>query len=266
MKETEEVREGHIVVVGQWRGGHGKLPVVYADSVRTAGGDPKIFSTFDLIPNEPIAQGLDVYTGIDPDDASCLDGAVGLVLPGGGDIDPAWYGQRRHPRTHNVNHKRDRFELTLLAEALDRDIPVLAICHGMQLLNVQLGGTLDQHLADVPSRLPHDGGTPKAGTAHSVTVKRGSLLAEALGNEQVGVNTSHHQGLDVLADGLEEVAWAEDGVLEAVELRDHSWVVGVQWHPEAMAASDPQQMNLFREFVRAGRALEESRVPERLVS
>ncbi len=244
---------GHVVVVGQWRKGHARLPVPYARAVEEAGGTAKIFSAFNLVPTETLPEGLDVELGVDPDDATPLDGAVGLLLPGGGDIDPTWYGRRPHPKTKNVSHVRDRFELTLLDRALRENVPVLAICHGMQLLNVQMGGTLDQHLADRPGCLEHDAGSPTRTAVHDVKIEPGSVLEEIFGTQRLAVNSSHHQGLDDVAEPLEELAWADDGVLEGVVSRDHRWVVGVQWHPEAMAFDDPNQMKLFEAFVAATR-------------
>jgi putative glutamine amidotransferase len=141
--------------------------------------------------------------------------------------------------------------MTLLEDALQREMPVLAICHGMQLLNVQQGGTLDQHLADRHDLLDHDRDRPRAEPAHGLRIKPGSLLANALEGERAQVNSHHHQGLGVVPPTLEELAWAEDGVLEAVGLRDHPFALGVQWHPEAMAPVDPRQLELFRAFVAA---------------
>jgi putative glutamine amidotransferase len=241
----------HIVVVGQWREGHARLPIKYADTIITAGGNPKIFSTFHLLPDQDEPEHLDVLLGLDPDDPSPLEGAAGLLLPGGGDIDPAWYGRRKHPRTAKISHRRDQFERTLLTEALERDLPVLAICHGMQMLSVHLGGTLDQHLADDPKRIEHDPSDPTPGAVHKVHVDEDSKLAEILEATEIGVNSSHHQGLEGAPGPLAEAGWAEDGVLEAVVSRDHRWVVGVQWHPEVMAPDDETQMRLFESFVAA---------------
>jgi putative glutamine amidotransferase len=246
--------EPHVVVVGQWREGHARLPVAYAEALSGAGASPKIFSTFTLLPDQDVPQHLEVVLGVDPDDASPLEGASGLLLPGGGDIDPAWYGRRRHPKTTKISHRRDQFEMTLLGEALDRDLPVLAICHGMQLLSVHLGGTLDQHLADDPRRIEHDPSDPTPGPVHKVHVDEASPLAEIFDGTEIAVNSSHHQGLDGVPAGLREAAWAEDGVLEGIVSRDHTWVVGVQWHPEAMAASDDTQLRLFSAFVDATKA------------
>ncbi|MBA2312506.1 MAG: gamma-glutamyl-gamma-aminobutyrate hydrolase family protein, partial [Actinobacteria bacterium] len=159
------------------------------------------------------------------------------------------YGQERHPRTHNICALRDRFELNLLREALERDMPVLAICRGMQLLNVGLGGTLEQHLSDVPGRLPHDRDRPRAEPAHELRLTEKSMLTDVLGGPRSTVNSHHHQALDRVAAPLREIGWAEDGVLEAVVSSDHSWVIGVQWHPEVMAPINDRQAALFDFFL-----------------
>lgn len=213
----------------------------------------RALSTFDLPPDEIVPEGTDFLLNIDPDDASVLDGACALVLPGGGDIDPQMYGRPRHPRTHKVSHRRDYFEMTLLRRALEEDLPVLAICKGFQLLNVHLGGTLIQHLRDDPTKLEHDRDAPRADAAHDVRLKEGSKLARIFGATTVGVNSHHHQGLDDVASELEPVGWAEDGVLEAVEHIHRSWVIGVQWHPEAMAPVDAMQAKLFDGLVDCAR-------------
>lgn len=248
--EPHPATDRRIVVVGQWRQGQGRVPVPYVEAVAAAGGTPVIASTFDL-PDDLVPPGIEFYEHLDASDAEILDGASGLVLPGGGDIDPEWYGREPHPRTHNVSHRRDVFEQALLHVALERDLAVLAICHGMQMLNVFLGGTLEQHLPDNPTRLVHDTGRPDPHAAHRLRLKERGILARALGTATTGVNSHHHQGLDDVAADLEEVGWAEDGVLEAVVSRTHSWIVGVQWHPEVMAPVDEHQANLFRGFVEA---------------
>ncbi len=237
-------------MVGQWRrDGATVIPVPYADAVRATGGSPIVLSTFKPPKNAP--ENFEVVASLDPNDASLLDGAVGLVIPGGGDVDPDWYGaSKRHSKSRNISHRRDRFEMTLLAAALERDLPVLAICHGMQALNVHLGGTLVQHLADDPKLLNHDRDTPRGQAVHRVHTKDKSLLADLLGSSAT-VNSHHHQGLEVVSEPLEEIAWAEDGVLEGVMSTDHHWVVGVQWHPESLVAVDESQENLFRSFIQA---------------
>jgi putative glutamine amidotransferase len=241
----------HIVVVGQWREGHARLPIPYAEALLEAGAAPKIFSTFTLLPDQDVPEHLDIILGVDPDDPSPLEGAAGLLLPGGGDIDPAWYGRPPHPRTAKISHRRDQFEMTLLGEALDRDLPVLAICHGMQLLSVHLGGTLDQHLTDDPKRIEHDASGPSPDPVHKVHIDEDSSLAEIFDGSEIAVNSAHHQGLEGAPGPLKEIAWADDGVLEGVTSRDHSFVVGVQWHPEVMAPTDETQRRLFAAFVDA---------------
>ena len=240
-----------VAIAGQWRKDAGRFPLLYARSVQLAGGAPFVLSTFDIPPSEEVLDDVPLTTGIDPYDPSGLDEADALLLPGGGDIDPEWYGCDRHPRTHGVSHRRDHFELTLMHEALERDIPVLAICHGMQLLNVKLGGTLDQHLSDQPQRLQHDRDRPRAEPVHKLRMRERSVLAETMGAALADANSHHHQGLDRIGEGLEEIAWAEDGVLEGVVSTEHTWVLGVQWHPEAMAQVDPRQLAIFASFVGA---------------
>lgn len=238
-----------IAVVGQWRDRQGAVPLAYVDAVGRAGGRARVLSTFDVLPMQDPPHDLEVSTHLDPLDPTPLDGACGLILPGGGDIDPAWYRQEPHPKTNKVSHRRDQFERTLLATALKQDLPVLAICHGMQMLNVCLRGTLIQHLRD--DLIDHDEDRPKAEPGHTVRIAPRSILAGIFGRTSASVNSAHHQAVDDLGDGLEIVAWSTDGVVEGIESTDHSWVVGVQWHPEAMAAADEQQEKLFAAFVAA---------------
>ncbi len=234
---------------------YGRFPTAYVTATRLAGAQPVVKSPFpELHPEDDIPGEVEVQTDLVADDPSLLDDVSGLILPGGGDIDPAVYGRARHPRTHNVSPVRDRFELAALQVALDRDLPVLAICRGMQLLNVGLGGTLEQHLGDRPGRLPHDRDRPRAEAAHKVRVVPDSVLAEVLGTTELAVNSHHHQGLERVADELTEVGWAEDGVLEAVEARARSCVIAVQWHPEVMAPVDRTQAAIFSYFLEAARS------------
>lgn len=233
----------------------GRFPGPYAAAVRLSLGDPVVLSPFQAQrSHEAVPPDVDLLEGLEPGDSWPLDGVSGLILTGGGDVDPALYSQKRHPRTRNISRLRDRFELELLGAALERDLPVLAICRGMQLLNVCLGGRLDQHLADRPERLPHDRDRPREEVAHEVRISEDAELAGILGSTRPGVNSHHHQGLDGAADGLEEIAWADDGVLEAVVSTDYSWVLGVQWHPETMISSHPLQRGLFDALIEAASA------------
>jgi putative glutamine amidotransferase len=235
-----------------------RFPLSYVEALRKAGGRPEIYSAFPLAPGEEAPDDYAVFTEIDPDEASLPDDISGLVLCGGGDIDPADYGQRPHPRTYNVSKRRDQFEYALIEQALDRDMPFLAICRGMQVLNVLLGGTLEQHIMDRPECLDHDRDRPRAEPAHGFKTEPGSLIEEALGSNDTGINSHHHQGLDQIPEPLVATGWAEDGVVESVESTEHSWVVGVQWHPEAMAPVNHEEARLFETFVQAAAAYEPS--------
>ena len=230
------------------------FPANYTTAVSLAGGASAVLGPYPEICEEdevPIPDDVLLRLKVDPDDSGLLDGASGLLLPGGGDVHPARYGQDPHPRTHNVNELRDELEFSLLRDALARDMPVLAICRGMQVLNVFLGGTLEQHLGDEPGRLEHDRERPRAEAAHELRLKEGSRIARVIGSDRLPINSHHHQGLGRVASELEEVGWSEDGVLEAVESKVHTWVLGVQWHPEAMAPLDSCQLAIFRAFVGA---------------
>ena len=226
------------------------IPIAYVHALKQVGGDPVVMSAHGLGPKDKIPEGVEVLAELDPE-ADLPADTVGLVLTGGGDVDPGLYGAEAHPRTNNVSRRRDEFEMSLLDGALERNVPVLAICRGMQLLNVSLGGTLEQHLADVEGRLAHDRDRPRAEPAHGVNIDPGNELAEVFERRHVPVNSHHHQGLDAVAESLSEVAWAEDGVLEGVVSEEHPWVVGVQWHPEVMAPVDRVERHLFESFVTA---------------
>ncbi|MDQ3759420.1 MAG: gamma-glutamyl-gamma-aminobutyrate hydrolase family protein [Actinomycetota bacterium] len=158
-----------------------------------------------------------------------LDILDGLVLSGGADLDPSSYGAEPHETTKGFKAERDRFELALARRAIERDIPVLGICRGMQLLNVACGGTLEQNLADSNVHIA----TPGRFSDHPVRLEAGSLAARAMGEELVDVRSHHHQGIDRLGDGLVVSGWAEPGdVIEAIEMPEKTFVLGVIWHPE----------------------------------
>ena len=173
-----------------------------------------------------------------PDDAvaqapdELLDRIDGLLLSGGADIDPAAYGAAPHPLTGPSRPERDRFELGLTHRALERDMPVLGICRGMELLNIALGGTLIQHLPDVTGDERHRH-TPGAFSDHEVRLEPGSLAARAVGAETTAVKSHHHQGVDELGEGLTATGWSTaDGIVEAIELDGPAYALGVLWHPE----------------------------------
>jgi putative glutamine amidotransferase len=205
------------------------IPAAYVDAVRQAGGRPL------LVP--PSDEGVD----------ETLDALDGVVFSGGADVDPAIYGAEPHPETDDPQARRDAGELALLAAALERDMPVLAICRGFQLLNVVRGGDLVQHL---PDEVGHDDHKQVPGefAVHPVEIKQGSRLGTIVG-QRVDVTSHHHQALGRVGDGLVETAWAADGTLEGVEDPGKRFAVGVQWHPEA---ADDQQ--LFDALVAEARA------------
>jgi putative glutamine amidotransferase len=185
----------------------------------------------------------------------------GLVLTGGGDLDPARFGEARHAAVYDVSAARDELELTLSRRALDDDVPVLAICRGIQVLNVALGGTLYQDIpSDIPEALQHSQKAPRHEATHPVKVMgEGTRLGAIVGDLELNVNSFHHQAIRKLGDGLREVAWAPDGVIEGVELPGDGFVVGVQWHPEELVGHDRAARSLFAAVVDAARRRGSSR-------
>ena len=176
-------------------------------------------------------------------------GVLGLILTGGSDVEPAYYGQERSPQLGEVDRERDAFELGLLTTADATDLPTLAICRGVQILNVHRGGTLVQHLTQAARHQRND--TPKPQSVHAVRIEPGSKLAGIMGGS-AQVNSRHHQALDRVGSGLVVTARdAEDGVIEAVEDPARRFLVGVQWHPEDQAPVDEVQRRLFEAFAAA---------------
>jgi len=183
----------------------------------------------------------------------------GLVLTGGGDIDPARFGEARHAATDDVAPARDALELDLVRRALADDVPLFAICRGVQVVNVALGGSLYQDIAGEyrdaadAKRTPlrHSQTEPRDQPTHPVKVLgEGTRLAAIVGALELAVNSMHHQAIKTLGRGLREVAWAPDGIVEGVELADGDrFVVGVQWHPEELVARDPVARSLFAALV-----------------
>jgi putative glutamine amidotransferase len=185
----------------------------------------------------------------------------GLFLTGGVDVDPARYGEPVHERCGVLDPDRDEVELTLLRWAMADHKPVLAVCRGIQVLNVACGGTLYQDLGSQwPHGLKHDyfpqaDGTPPRGfLSHEVRVEPGSRLGTYLGGEQVPVNSMHHQGIKRLAGGLKASAWAPDGLIEGVEGTNGQFLVGVQWHPEELTETQAGMHRLFTAFLDAATA------------
>jgi gamma-glutamyl-gamma-aminobutyrate hydrolase PuuD len=214
--------------------GAAALPYSYVDAVLRAGGQPVI-----------------VNDTRDPKDLLARIDA--LVLTGGPDVDPSRYGETAHPSVYGVDSADDDFECALAEAALVRSMPTLAICRGIQVLNVARGGTLHQHIPDDPG-VPRHGEPGVAGGArqHEVTLDAGSLVAEVMDSTRVTASCHHHQAIAHLGDGLRVVGRAADGIVEALEL-DGAFLLAVQWHPEDTAADDRAQQRLFDALVnRAG--------------
>jgi putative glutamine amidotransferase len=211
----------------------------YIEGVAGAGGAPVVLPPAgDERVAEAVIQSLD-----------------GLLLSGGSDLDPGYYGEVPVPELGVTLPERDAFEMALVRIALRRGMPVFGICRGMQVLNVALGGTLYQ---DLPSQwerdlLKHRQATPKWQPTHEVRIEDGSYIASVMGRKMVKVNSYHHQGIRVLAEGLVVTGRSTDGVIEAVEASDLSerWLLGVQWHAEAMRGAGPQQESLFEAHISA---------------
>ncbi len=181
-----------------------------------------------------------------------LDQVDGLLLTGGLDVDPSRYGEEKLPCCGSCSACRDRMEFPLCRMALERDMPVLAICRGMQLLSCVLGGTLWEDIAlQAGSALQHARYDAPDAAVHEVSVKPDTRLHAIVGTDVLSVNSRHHQGIRHLGGGLAVSAVAPDGLVEAVELPGKRFVVGVQWHPESLSAGMPEAQAIFDAFVRA---------------
>jgi putative glutamine amidotransferase len=177
----------------------------------------------------------------------------GLLLTGGGDVDPRHYAESSHPKTETPDAARDQIELAITRNTLRQDIPILGICRGMQLFNVARGGTLIQDIpTQVPGAVNHDpSGDRSAFAMHSIAIEPGSRLAQIIGATSHTVNSYHHQAVAQPGDGVRVVARAVDGVAEAIELDDHAFAMAVQFHPERLFEQDARLANLFEAFVAA---------------
>jgi gamma-glutamyl-gamma-aminobutyrate hydrolase PuuD len=204
--------------------------VSYSRAVERAGGIPV------LLPPVPIDSVPRLVAGLD-----------GLVISCGPDLDPRLYGAVQHEQTTQSDRRRDTFDLALVRAAIDAERPFLALCRGMHVLNVVRGGTLIQHLPEVVGHDRH-APDPVKMSVHDVQVSASSRLGQLLG-PNVGVPTSHHQAVQRLGTGLLAVAWADDQIVEAVELQGHPFGIGVQWHPE-----EGEDLRIFTELVAAASA------------
>lgn len=220
--------------IGHWLEPAQALPTYYLDAIHDAGGIGA-----SVVYQDPDTVDVDAF----------IERFDGLVVTGGLDVDPSLYGQEPHPRISAHDAVSDRWEIALIEATRRARKPLLAICRGAQLLNVACGGTLHQHIPDLADVGPHgipDGG---GGTPNAMRVEPGSLLADAIGTDDVTGRCHHHQAADVVGEDLIAVARSGDGIIEGLEIPDDAWTVAVQWHPEDSARYDPVQQRLFETFV-----------------
>lgn len=214
------------------------LNAAYIRAVQRAGGLPLLLTPFHSA--ESLAQ-----LHVD-----------GVLLTGGGDIDPVRFGEPRHAKTDLISAERDQLELDRVTrQAIDTGLPLLAICRGLQVVNVALNGTLHQHVPDVfGDDIAHTQVGARSFASHEVEIAPGTPLADLSGGERLRVNSFHHQAIKDLGDGLRPVAWSEDKVIEAVDLPGaRGFMLAVQWHPEELAENDPAAMRLFSTLVEHAR-------------
>jgi len=229
--------------VKNWHVGCFAVPEPYVQAVLRAGLSPVILPESDL---DSVASMLGMFDAV--------------LLLGGGDVDPARYGEEPHPEVYGVDRHRDELEINLVHEASRRGLPTLAVCRGIQVVNVAYGGTLVQHVPDLRGITDHRPGPDFGSTPviHEVTVEPDSRIAEATGRTVLSVASHHHQAIDRPGPGLRVVSRSEDGLIEAVE-GDEGWLVAVQWHPELTAADDPAQQALFDALAEQARERHEAR-------
>jgi putative glutamine amidotransferase len=202
----------------------------YQRSIEHAGGE--------IEPFYPESFSMDVMDRLD-----------GLLLTGGGDIDAREFDEENHPQVYNVDPKRDAMELTLTHEALERNMPVLGICRGLQVMNVAMDGNLIQHLEG-----HDDSKSARHHIAHQVKILEGTKLHQILGKTEAGVNSFHHQAVKKLGHRLIATAWSPDNIIEGIEIPDADYFIGVQWHPEEFVDFEKDFQALFDSFVAAARA------------
>jgi putative glutamine amidotransferase len=214
-----------------------QLGQAYVTAVQRAGGIPMV-----------IPVGIDESALV-----SLLSRLDGVLLSGGGDIDPTLFKGAPHPKVYGISPERDAMEIALVKIALEMDKPLLAICRGIQVLNVALGGGLYTHIQDQVERaLKHDWFPkfPRDKMAHSVSLKCESRLDQIYGADEIRVNSLHHQGISQVGEGLITTAFAPDGLVEGLEVTNAAFALGVQWHPECLP-DDPGSQNLFSAFIQA---------------
>jgi len=207
-------------------------PHLYVQCVQKAGGIPI------LLP--PI--GKEMVTG-------WLSVVHGVILAGGGDIEPSRFTNKTHETIYNLNPLRDETELELAKQSLDKKIPLFGICRGLQILNTMLGGTLHLHLPDVVQSKVNHRVPPREPTQHPVRIKTDSPLANIMETDYVTTASWHHQAIETPGKGVIPIAWAEDGVIEAVEIENNPQILAVQWHPELTGLDDPSQLHLFEHLI-----------------
>ena len=211
------------------------LPADYLDAVRRAGGIPVL-----VAPGEPRWEAL-------------LAEVDGFILTGGGDIDPGHYGGRRHETNYGIDLERDALELAIARQVIEARLPTLGICRGAQVLNVAEGGTLIEHIPEEHGESVLHRAPPREPVPHRIRVDQESMLADSLGQPECEATSGHHQSPRQAGRRLKVSATAADGVIEALEMPDHPWLIAVQWHPEITAASDPLQQRLFDALVSVAR-------------
>ena len=233
---TSEVRRKKPLSEGDVRQPEIVLGMTYAGAVEDAGGVPVVLPPLD-----------------DRHVTSLVDQLAGICVSGGPDIDPTAYDAEPHPRLGPVEPRLDAFELAVVRRADALGLPVLGICRGSQVLNVARGGTLHQHVPDVSDgSVTHRQTEPGTETTHDVKIEPGSRLASIVGAEDLDVNAFHHQAVDRLGRGLRAVAWADDGVVEAIEGESEALFLGVQWHVETLVHL-PRHLRLLEALVEAAR-------------
>jgi len=211
----------------------GEINQAYSNAIQQSGGILKMIDK---------KEDIDKY----------FDDVSGVLLPGGADINPFLYKEEKRDNTQKSNNMRDEFEIYLIKKAIEKNLPILGVCRGIQILNVYFGGTLYQDLKiDMKNSIKHDchADGPRSLLSHKVSILEDSLLYRILGTSDIEVNSLHHQGIKNIGDGLVEVSFSSDGLIEAIEKPDYKYLVGVQWHPEELL-DNTKWKNFFDNYIR----------------